>query len=83
MERHHLQLDQSDYTWVVKHALIRESGGPVSLDSFLLTNSAETVIGLKDTIQESGKSQCPWVATRAMVIMKQGFSEAVLVRIEV
>ena len=63
MERHHLQLDQSDYTWVAKHALIWESRGPVSLDPFLLTNSAKTVIGLKDTIQESEKSQCPCVAT--------------------
>ena len=42
MERHHLQLDQSDYTWVAKHALIWEYGGPVSLDPLLLANSAET-----------------------------------------
>ena len=82
METHHLQLDQSDYTWVAKHALIWESGGHVSLDHFLLANSAETAAGLKDTIQEYGKSQCSWAATRTMAIMKRGFSEAVVVQIE-
>ena len=70
MERHHLQLDQSDYTWVAKHSLIWEYGGHVSLDPFLLANSAETAAGLKDTVQESGKSQCSWVATRDMDIIK-------------
>ena len=50
IERHHLQVDQSDYTWVAKHALIWESGGHVSLDPFLLANSAETAAGLIDTV---------------------------------
>ena len=48
------------------HLVYQTSGGHVSLDAFLLANSAETAAG-----QKSGISRCPWVAARAMAIMKQ------------
>ena len=79
-----LQENHSDCPGVAQHALVLGSSDHVQSDTVEPSQHAQPANTAlqSDPSQESDKSKSPCMAPRATAIKKQGFSEAVAVRIE-